>query len=106
VRYAEASYDVRSAAILHSQASSVGNGDIIRVRGTGFLPNLKVLLVAYPIDVSGKPIALGTTKCNARGSFTYSRTVPTLALGQYLVRAWSDDAMAAQMAESYFQVVI
>jgi hypothetical protein len=40
------------------------------------------------------------------GGFTYTRVVPKLALGQYVVRAWSQDAFAAEMAETYIQVVI
>jgi hypothetical protein len=106
VRYASAEYVVRSAAALSARAVGRTGGDRIIVRGTGFLPHRKLLLVAYPIDVKGKPLVVGTTRSGAYGGFRYVRSLGKLPLGQYALRAWSDDALSAQMAETFFQVVI
>lgn len=106
VRYASAPYVVSSAAALSARAIGRAGSNRIIVRGTGFLPHLKVLLIAYPIDVKGRPLVVGTTRSGRYGRFKYVRSFARLALGQYLLRAWSDNALAAQMAETYFQVVI
>jgi hypothetical protein len=106
VRYAAAPYAVSSAATLTARATGVAGGDRIRVRGANFMPRLKLLLIAYPIDIRGRPIVVGTVRCGSHGRFKYSRMLTKLSLGQYALRAWSTDAMSAQMAETYFQVVI
>jgi hypothetical protein len=51
-------------------------------------------------------VVIGTVKTNGDGAFIYTRTLADLPLGQYAVRAWSQDAFAAQMAETFIQVVI
>jgi hypothetical protein len=105
-RFASAPYVVRSRATLNVVVSSASGGDRLFIQGRRFLPHLKLLLVAYPIDTGGKAVVIGTTWCGRRGGFRYSRTVTGLALGQYVLRAWSNDALVAEMAETYFQVVI
>jgi hypothetical protein len=86
--------------------TAVSKGEQVRLRGRHFLPHVKLLLLAYPMSVHGKPVVIGTVHSNAKGRFTYTRTLARLPLGQYAVRAWSQNAFAAQMAETFIQVVI
>lgn len=106
VRYASAPYVVSSRATLTVSVSAVSGGESLTIRGRRFLPRIKLLLIAYPIDAGGKPVVVGKVRSGHHGAFKYSRTVSGLALGQYTLRAWSNDALAAQMAETFFQVVI
>lgn len=106
VTYAAAAYTVISDASLTVQTSSYGKGARVTVRGQRFLSHLKLLLVAYPMDVRGKPILVGDARTNARGAFRFVTTLRKLPPGQYALRAWSQNALAAQMADTFFQVVI
>lgn len=104
--YASAIYQVASTATLTTDLQPSGGGDRIAVTGKNFLPNLRLLLVAYPIDVRGKPIVVGRVRSDPHGAFHYARSLRKLALGQYVLRAWSQNALVTQMAESFFQVLI
>ncbi len=104
--WAGAGYRVQSDARLSGRVSSVSRGEQIHVRGKHFLPHVKLLLVAYPMSARGKPVIVGTVRTDAKGAFTYTRTLTKLPMGQYALRAWSQNAFAAQMAETFIQVVI
>lgn len=103
---ARADYRVSSTATLSGKVTSVSRGEEIRLRGKHFLPHVKLLLIAYPMSEHAKPVVIGDVRSNGKGAFTYTRTLATLPLGQYAVRAWSQNAFAAQMAETFIQVVI
>lgn len=104
--WASTVYRVRSAATLSGSVSSVVHGERVTVAGKHFLPRVKLLLIAYPMSVRGKPVIIGTARSDGSGAFTYTRTIGKLPLGEYALRAWSQDALAAQMAETFIQVVI
>jgi hypothetical protein len=106
VLWASALYTVKSNATLLGKVALTSHGERISVTGRHFLPRVKLLLVAYPMSARGKPTVIGMARSGGSGGFTYTRVVPKLALGQYVVRAWSQDAFAAEMAETYIQVVI
>lgn len=105
-QYAAARYVVKSAAGLSVRITSAGKDEQVRVRGRQFIPHLKLLLIAYPLFSGGNSVLLGNAQADGKGSFTYSVVTPSLHTGEYFLRAWSADALAAQMAEAYFQVVI
>lgn len=104
--WAGANYRVESQATLSGHVASASGGERVQIRGKHFLPRVKLLLVAYPLSAKAKPVVIGTVKTNGDGAFIYTRTLADLPLGQYAVRAWSQDAFAAQMAETFIQVVI
>jgi hypothetical protein len=104
--WASAEYRVRSAAVLSGSVAPAQHGERITIRGRHFLSHVKLLLVAYPMSARGKPIVIGTIDTDGTGAFSYAHTVPKLPLGQYVVRAWSQNAFAAEMAETFIQVVI
>lgn len=103
---ATAAYRVESKATLSGHVSPAPQGETVHIRGRHFLPRVKLLLVIYPMSVHRKPVILGRVRSNSQGRFAYTRTVRKLSLGQYAVRAWSQDALATQMAETFIQVVI
>lgn len=106
VEWASAAYSVKSNATLVGKVALTQRGERITMTGQQFLPRVKLLLVAYPMSARGKPVVIGMARSDGSGAFTYTRVVPKLRLGQYVVRAWSQDAFAAEMAETYIQVVI
>lgn len=106
VRYALAIYRVASQALLSASAEPAHGAETVRVQGSQFLPREKLLLVAYPMSVRGKPIVVGIARCGRKGRFRFETTLRGLAPGQYALRAYSQDAMSAQMGETFFEVVI
>jgi hypothetical protein len=106
VRYAVANYSVVSEGQLSVSVSPTGSGELLHIRGHHFLPRMKLLLAAYPMNTRGKPVVIGVVRCGAKGRFHVERKVQKLALEQYALRAWSQNGMTAQMAETFFQVVI
>lgn len=106
VRYASARFVVTSKASLAVQVLPAGNGETLQIRGRRFLPRLRLLLVAYAMSAAGHPVVLGAVQTNARGKFVFVSSGRSLAPGQYVLRAWSADALSAQMAEAFFQVLM
>lgn len=105
VPYAAAWYSVVSRATLAVTVTSVGQGEDLQVWGKHFLPRLKVVLVTYHA-AGGLPVAvLGTATSTARGQLELT-THRQLAPGEYVMRAWSTSTLSAQMAETFFQVVL
>jgi hypothetical protein len=49
---------------------------------------------------------LGTLKSDQRGDFRFSMPTKRLGQGQYVLRAFSQSTLAAQMAETFFEVVV
>jgi hypothetical protein len=106
VIWAGSVYRVQSAATMSGSVTPAAHGEHVQLRGRHFVSNVKLLLVAYPLSTRGKPVVLGTVHSDGHGAFAYTRTVRTLPLGQYVVRAWSQSALTAQVAETFIQVVI
>lgn len=105
VTYAAAWYAVTSAARLNVSVLAEAGGDSIQVSGKRFLPELDLLLVAFPVFRRGHVI-LGWARTNARGAFSLQSVPHRLEPGQYVLRAYSTSALSAQMAEALFEVVI
>jgi len=103
VPYAEASYHVVSGATL--QVVNAG-GDTLVISGRRFIPGVRLALVAYPTFEAHKYFVLGTLKSNQRGDFRFSMATKRLGQGQYVLRAFSQSTLAAQMAETFFEVVV
>jgi hypothetical protein len=106
VRYALAIYHMTSQALLSASAAPQRGAEVVRVKGRAFLPYEKLLLIAYPMSVRGKPIVVGRARCGRKGNFHFETTMSELAPGQYALRAYSQDALSAQMGETFFEVVI
>lgn len=104
--YASAPYRILSRATLTVSVGPTGSGDALRVRGTGFLPHVHLLLITYPLDLPRRPFVLAQAYSSAHGTFLVIRVVRRLPLGQYALRAYTVSGVAAQMAEGYFEVVI
>jgi len=103
VPYAEASYHVISGAAL--QVTSAG-GNTLVISGRRFIPGVRLALVAYPTFEAHKYFVLGTLKSDQRGDFRFSMPTKRLGQGQYVLRAFSQSTLAAQMAETFFEVVV
>jgi hypothetical protein len=106
VQYATAQYTVVSDAALSVGVGPSRRGEVLSVRGHHFLSRARLLLIAYPLDVKARPIVVGRARASAAGTFRYRGVLRHLAPGQYALRAWSQNALSAQMAETFFQVVI
>jgi hypothetical protein len=106
VPHASAKYVVASRASISAEAGPDARGEAISVTGTHFLPRSRLVLIAYPVAQGRKPIVLGSVSCSQRGAFRFRATTRKLAPGQYTLGAWSTSALTAQMAETFFQVVV
>jgi hypothetical protein len=49
---------------------------------------------------------LGSVQVNARGRFAFTGPIDKLEPGQYVLRAWSSSSVAAEMAQTFFEVVV
>ncbi|MGH2442791.1 MAG: hypothetical protein ACRDFX_06470 [Chloroflexota bacterium] len=106
VSYATSVYRVTSHASLLVSVAPGSDGDTVRIRGKAFLHHSQLLLVAYLVTRHPKPILLGSSRSSSTGRFSFQLTTRKLAPGEYTLRAYSTNALAAQMAETYFQVAI
>lgn len=104
VRYATALYRVRSAAVLAAAATPARGGEQVRVSGEKFLPGQRFELIAYPVFRGPKAVTLGSVTTDGHGRFWYARTLQGLSPGEYVLRAWSADSLAAQTAQAFFAV--
>jgi hypothetical protein len=102
---ASAVYTVESRAMLAAAATPDAAGDRVAVTGRRFVPNTRLLVVAYLLLHPKKAVILGRPRTDARGGLSFSVSTAKLAPGQYVLRAYTVSAIAAQMAETYFQVV-
>lgn len=105
VTYAAAWYAVTSKANLSVSVLAAVGGDRIEVMGKRFIPDLSLLLVAFPTFRKGH-VVLGWARTDGRGAFRLEYAPRRLSPGQYVLRAYSTSAVAAQMAEVPFEVVI
>lgn len=106
VTVASATYTVISRATLAAAATPNTAGDRVAVSGRHFVPRTRLLLVAYPLLHPKKAVILGRPRTDNRGALTFAVSTARLAPGQYVLRAYTVSAIAAQMAETYFQVVV
>jgi hypothetical protein len=104
--YATALYTVRSEAVVTVSVSSAPGSVILTIQGARFLPREKLLLVAYSMTTRQPPIILGYAQTGRRGSFRLIRSTRQLVTGQYALRAFATGASSAQMAETFFEVVV
>lgn len=102
--YASAKYTVTSSATLAVTAIPVSKGERVAITGKHFLPNLKLLLAAYPVVRGAKPVVLGTSRTDHIGAFSVQVLTSKLGPGQYELAAWSLSQVSAQMASAFFQV--
>lgn len=105
VTEASASYRVTSYANMTVAIVGSSQGESIQIQGRRFLGNLHVILIAYPLSTHARTVILGSVTTNGRGSFRLQRVTRKLVPGQYVVRAFSTDAVSAQMAEQFLEVV-
>lgn len=106
VPYARATYDIVSLATLATSVTPTAGGGTLSVTGKKFVPGFQLTLIAYSTVGGRKPIVLGTVQVNSRGRFSFARPVDDLEPGQYVLRAWSSSSMAAEMAQTFFEVVV
>lgn len=106
VAYASTLYRVRSHAGMVVALAPGAGGETIKVRGKHFLPYLTLLLVAYPMFTGAKAILLGRTRSDSVGRVRFTTTISAFRAGQYDLRAWSSNGLAAQMADAFFEVVV
>jgi hypothetical protein len=106
VRWATARYAVVSRASLTVHVLPAAPGDTLHISGLHFLPHLKLALVVYPLFKGPSAAVIGRPVTDAYGRFVLVHIDPKLVPGQYLLRAWSLDALSSQLAETYFQVVV
>ena len=106
VPYARANYDIVSLASLESSVTPAQGGGTLSIYGKKFVPGFRLTLIAYSTVSGRKPIVLGTVQVNSRGHFTFNRPVNDLEPGQYVLRAWSASSVAAEMAQTFFEVVV
>jgi hypothetical protein len=104
VAYASTIYRIVSKATLAAVVHPGARDRSLVVTGSGFVPKFTLAIVAYPAIGHKKPIVLGMAHPNGSGRFTFGSTIKRLPPGQYLLRAWSVSQMAAQMAETSFEV--
>ncbi len=99
-------YHVVSRATLEVSILA-GKGDgTLAIVGKKFIPKFHLTLIAYPAAGGRAPIVLGNARANARGAFSFSVPTDSLHPGQYILRAWSASSLAAQMAQTFFEVVV
>jgi hypothetical protein len=104
VAYASTRYRIISKARLAATVHPASSTRSLVVTGTGFVPKFALAIVAYHAVGHRKPIVLGMAHPGPSGRFTFGSTIKRLPPGQYLLRAWSVSQMAAQMAETSFEV--
>ncbi len=103
--YAISTYRVRSYASVQATVAPDAYGDRVTIEGHGFVPKVKLLLVAYPLFAKQHAVVLGTAESSNRGQFSFHGNTLKLLPGQYALRVWTMDALAAQVSDTYFQVV-
>ncbi len=103
VPYAQTNYHVVSGATLHVLSPG---GNALIISGRRFIPRIRLALVAYPTFEAHKYFVLGTVQSDRRGTFRFSLPTKRLGQGQYVLRAFSQSTLAAQMAETFFEVVV
>lgn len=104
VPYASARYRVVSLATLAAKVVGTGDNERMSVHGSRFLPDLRVVLIAYSVAKGPKPVVVGSAQTSASGRLAYSGHV-SFSPGQYVLRAWSTSGFSSQMAETFFEVV-
>ncbi|GAC1526813.1 MAG: hypothetical protein NVS2B16_34970 [Chloroflexota bacterium] len=90
---------MQSLATLQAIAGPSG----LRITGSHFIPHSRLALVAYPTFGSRRYIVLGTADSNTHGTFRF-HSGQQLTPGQYVLRAFSQSTLAAQMAQTFFEV--
>jgi hypothetical protein len=103
---ASATYNVASHATLEVSTAVVSNGESLVIRGHHFIPNFKLALVAYQTVGKSTPLVLGMAQSSKHGAFVFRTTTNKLTPGQYVLRSWSVSDLAAQMAETFFEVEV
>jgi hypothetical protein len=106
VPYARANYAIVSLASLETSVSPTERGGTLSIYGKKFVPGFRLTLIAYSTVAGRKPIVLGNVQVNSRGHFSFNRPVDDLEPGQYVLRAWSASSVAAEMAQTFFEVVV
>ncbi len=106
VPYARATYDIVSLASLATSVAPTAGGGTLSISGKKFVPGFQLTLIAYSTVGGRKPIVLGNVQVDSRGRFTLARPVDDLEPGQYILRAWSNSSVAAEMAQTFFEVVV
>ncbi|GAC1470872.1 MAG: hypothetical protein PVSMB7_22080 [Chloroflexota bacterium] len=102
---ASARYLVASHANLRVSVQGSPHGETVSVDGRRFLPGLHLVLVAYPLFRGAKVVVLTRVSTDSHGTFSVQQTSRILVPGQYVLRSFSTDAVSAQMAEQFFEVV-
>jgi hypothetical protein len=106
VPYARAGYHIVSLASLATSVTSSSSGGTLTVVGKKFVPGFQLTLIAYSTVGGRTPIVLGTVQVNSRGRFAFAWPMDQLQPGQYILRAWSASSVAAEMAQTFFEVVV
>lgn len=106
VPYASANYQIISRASLATSIAPSSGGGTLAISGRRFVPGFRLTLIAYSTVTGRQPVVLGNVQVNARGRFSLSRPIDRLEPGQYILRAWSASSMAAEMAQTFFEVVV
>jgi hypothetical protein len=106
VPYARANYRIASAAALAASIVPAAGGGTLSIIGKKFVPGFQLVLIAYSTVNGRKPVVLGNVQVNSRGRFTFSGPIDKLQPGQYILRAWSNSSVAAEMAQTFFEVVV
>jgi hypothetical protein len=106
VPYARANYRIVSAAALAASIIPAAGGGTLSIIGKKFVPGFRLVLIAYSTVSGRKPVVLGNVQVNSRGRFTFSGRLDRLEPGQYVLRAWSNSSVAAEMAQTFFEVVV
>jgi len=99
-------YRVVSRASLTARVQPAPNGDRFTVSGRRFLPDIHILLAAYPLFSGARAFVLGTARADAEGRFALRVVTRKGVPGEYVVRAYSVGSLAAQVAETYVQVTV
>ena len=106
VRYASADYRIVSAASLGASILPGATGGTLVIVGKKFVPGFRLVLIAYPTVGGRQPVVLGNVQVSSRGRFTFSHPIDKLEPGQYVLRAWSASSVAAEMAQTFFEIVV
>jgi hypothetical protein len=101
-----ARYQVVSRASLVASVTPSPQGDAIAVRGVRFIPNTRLLLTAYPLFRRARPLTLGVARTDGKGRFQFQIVRRKIPLGEYQLNAYSVGTLAAQVAQTYFQVSV
>ena len=78
----------------------------MRIHGTNFIPDMKLAFVASPTFRGAKGVELATARADSRGNVSLVISTNKLLPGEYILRAWSATALAAQMAEIFLEVSV